>query len=490
MTRAHRNSPWLLRHSALAIILAGLILATTRAEPSDSSGPKNAPSGTSIQVSGPVWSIALDGDRLHVMHVAWVAAGWFAFQSAMLSTYDLSSPVPQIPTATLPFFDPSQPVAGLSVQHGIAYLAFGASQYGESTAQLRVVDLSDPATLHVMASLGLPANPTCLAVTGGYAYIGDEGTLRIIDASDPTSPTLLGSIAIPGKIASVALRGSFACVGTLDSHLTVVDVSNPLNPNVVATLLIPGTPFDIEIRGAHAYVASGESGLQVIDLSRPSQPRLVGRVDTVGNAVRVAVGGARAYAVDLGVLAPNGTAGLRVIDISNPTRPTVVNSVQSLLQEVSVSDSRIAVEGTISYQDCIAGFGSCETGTMNVAPRSVYERPYAPSASQVASAISRSSASAAAAPTAFRLTGNDPNPFNPQTTIHFDVPRTSRVLVRVYDARGRLVKTLQDSVLQPGQHTISWQGQGERGEALHSGVFFVRMDADGFRQTRKITLLK
>jgi uncharacterized membrane protein len=90
-----------------------------------------------------------------------------------------------------------------------------------------------------------------------------------------------------------------------------------------------------------------------------------------------------------------------------------------------------------------------------------------------------------------RLDFNYPNPFNPSTTIRFEVAERGRVTLRIYNVSGQLVRTLLDDVVEPGvEHLTNWNGRDDRGRAVASGVYFVRLDAAGFAETRKMVLLR
>ncbi len=94
-------------------------------------------------------------------------------------------------------------------------------------------------------------------------------------------------------------------------------------------------------------------------------------------------------------------------------------------------------------------------------------------------------------PTEFALYPCAPNPFNPVTTIRFDVPAgASRVTIAVFDVTGRRVRTLFDRVPSAGQRSVTWDGRDDRGQSVASGVYFYRMSAGVFAQTRKMVLLK
>jgi hypothetical protein len=97
-------------------------------------------------------------------------------------------------------------------------------------------------------------------------------------------------------------------------------------------------------------------------------------------------------------------------------------------------------------------------------------------------------------PRSLSLSQNYPNPFNPSTTIAFDLPGTAvikkRVSLIVYDIRGRRVRTLLDSDLEPGSHKIHWDGRDNRGQLVASGIYLFTLIAGEERFTRKMTILK
>jgi Peptidase family C25/Propeptide_C25/FlgD Ig-like domain/Peptidase family C25, C terminal ig-like domain len=88
------------------------------------------------------------------------------------------------------------------------------------------------------------------------------------------------------------------------------------------------------------------------------------------------------------------------------------------------------------------------------------------------------------------LTGCYPNPFNPETTISFQLSTASPVTLEVYNVRGQLVKTLVHDFRQPGNYDITWNGVDNNKQTVSSGVYFYKMQADDYIQTRKMLLLK
>jgi hypothetical protein len=88
-------------------------------------------------------------------------------------------------------------------------------------------------------------------------------------------------------------------------------------------------------------------------------------------------------------------------------------------------------------------------------------------------------------PTMFALEQNYPNPFNPTTTIHYQLPTSGHVSLKVYNTLGQEAATLVDEVQDPGFKSISFGAS-----QLPSGVYFYRLQAGTFIQSKKMLLLK
>jgi hypothetical protein len=93
-------------------------------------------------------------------------------------------------------------------------------------------------------------------------------------------------------------------------------------------------------------------------------------------------------------------------------------------------------------------------------------------------------------PNKFTLMQNYPNPFNAATNIGFNLPLSQQVKLQVYDLLGRSVVTLHDGFLQAGSHAIEWDGRSAAGNELASGVYFYRLQAEDFDDTKKMLLIK
>jgi hypothetical protein len=98
-------------------------------------------------------------------------------------------------------------------------------------------------------------------------------------------------------------------------------------------------------------------------------------------------------------------------------------------------------------------------------------------------------------PTEFALSQNYPNPFNPTTNVKYALPVQSRVTMEVYNVLGQRVRTLVSDDQVAGYHVIEWDGMGNGGQHLASGVYFLQLSAKGtngksFSDVRKLMMLK
>jgi hypothetical protein len=95
-----------------------------------------------------------------------------------------------------------------------------------------------------------------------------------------------------------------------------------------------------------------------------------------------------------------------------------------------------------------------------------------------------------AQPGRFALHQNQPNPFNPATTLRFDLPQAARVRLEVLDPAGRLVTVLAEGWRDAGPHAVPWDGRDSSGRSVASGVYVSRLLAGSAQATRKMILVR
>ena len=93
-------------------------------------------------------------------------------------------------------------------------------------------------------------------------------------------------------------------------------------------------------------------------------------------------------------------------------------------------------------------------------------------------------------PTDFALHDNYPNPFNPTTTLRFDLPEISDVRLTIYNVLGKRVKSFKMQNTPAGYHSIRWNATNDFGSPVSAGVYLYQLQAKGFVKTRKMILLK
>jgi len=89
-----------------------------------------------------------------------------------------------------------------------------------------------------------------------------------------------------------------------------------------------------------------------------------------------------------------------------------------------------------------------------------------------------------------RFLRNYPNPFNPETTISFELAQKGRTRVEIYNVKGQLIRTLLDDVLDIGSHSLVWNGRNELNSHVSSGVYLYRVSVDGSEHLSKMIMIK
>jgi FlgD Ig-like domain len=93
-------------------------------------------------------------------------------------------------------------------------------------------------------------------------------------------------------------------------------------------------------------------------------------------------------------------------------------------------------------------------------------------------------------PLVTEIIGNYPNPFNPVTNISYSVKEVGNVTLEVYNLKGQLVKTLVNDIKEAGEFTTTWSGTDNSNKSVSSGVYFYKMKAGNYQETKKMILIK
>ena len=90
----------------------------------------------------------------------------------------------------------------------------------------------------------------------------------------------------------------------------------------------------------------------------------------------------------------------------------------------------------------------------------------------------------------YKIHNNYPNPFNPNTTIRYDLPEDEFVTITVYDMLGNVVSNLVNTNQSSGYKSVQWNATKNTGQPVSAGLYLYSIEAGDFRQTKKMVLLK
>ncbi|MCC6395776.1 MAG: T9SS type A sorting domain-containing protein, partial [Bacteroidetes bacterium] len=358
---------------------------------------------------------------------------------------DLSTPIPR----ELGTYGGQQSTWGLvlDVEGSHAYVT---SNYG----WVDVFSVADPdscisvARLNNAIGVGVKARDSLL-------FVADRNSgLCIADISNPAQPSWLSRVGVGGQIRDLTVTGSYVCVAVPDSGARIIDVANPRSPEVVATLRISCAGLGVAAEGACVYLSGADSALYIFNVVNPAAPVHCSSTRIGVKGRRVAVAGSYAYAAT--------TEGVVAIDVSNPFVPHVLgfNPTGDSPQDIFATGHYLYVADN---EDGLYVFRRTETSVTQ--PRSD------------------------GASSCF-LEQNYPNPFNPVTNIRYTIGGVdglstfqTRVKLTVFDLLGREVAVLVDEKKDPGVYDVTFDGTD-----LSSGMYFYRLQAGAFVQTRRLLL--
>jgi hypothetical protein len=309
-----------------------------------------------------------------------------------------------------------------------------------------------------------------VAVAGNYAYVADGGfgLLQVIDVSDPASPTIVGSVGTPGLASSgVAVAGEYAYVaGGYPGFQEVIDVSDPASPTIVGGVNTPHFACGVAVAGEYAYVADGESGLQVLPAQcQEPVPVELAWFEIVAIDAGVKVTWETSFEANhLGFYIYRAEAGSGRFDRVNDE---LVEGAGRAGRHYEFVDLTTITGETYLYRlEAVGTQGGRQTFALGSVTVGL------------------------ALPAAMVLHQNSPNPFNPVTSIGFELPEASHVILRVYDVRGSIVRTLVDDRLAPSFHSIDWDGHDDLGHRVASGVYYCRLESGSRSMSRKMVLVQ
>jgi choice-of-anchor B domain-containing protein len=349
------------------------------------------------------------------------------------------------------------------------------------------------------------------------------GGLIIANAVNKANVQTIAQISYPGSgthNAWVSKDRRYAMttdeIGTTQKNLKIWDISNlptvPTTPTATFTVNPSSTIHNVHVRGDFAYCAwySGY-GLQIANIANPASPVLAAGYNTSTSSLAWET---YPYFPSGKVIIGDGSTGLWIFRFSGLAPRVPVTLLQPEDGDSVASGSPITFQWTKSanlnsdphyYEvhltgpgldttwranDSVSTFTNFQrlqqggTYTWRIFTRDEWNETPSPSTSSFTYA-GPLSANEPEVPTTYRLEQNFPNPFNPSTVIGYVIPKSGYVSLKIYDVLGQEIATLVSEEQQTGMHQTRWEAQG-----LSSGVYYYRLQAGTFTDTKKLLLLR
>ncbi len=419
-----------------------------------------------VDAPGGGWGIAVQGDHAY--------AAW----NRGLRVIDITTPAAP---AIVGSVENPHVVRNVAVQDGYAYLA-------AEEAGLLVVDIAIPDAPAIVGSVTGTRDFYDVVVQAGYAYLKDDfGYLSVVDISIPTFPQIVGQLAESSSYEGLAVQGDFVYLAG-GPILRIVDVSDPEHPVSMGTTAESGQHIhDVVLDGEYAYV-SRYGGCWVVDVTYPESPLLVGGVglDT-GPVYGVAL-------AESGVCMANWTGGLLVIPRQCQGSVPVFLSGFDVQLEPGIATVRWGVTGggvdddfrlvgghgasewCVPYQEVSSGaFMAIDRFGNTYRDGLISYRLFLDLDGEQRQLLHEEEVELVEYLSTTRVLAPYPNPFNPRTTIAYEMPGPGYVRLQVFDVRGRVVRTLVDGPADPGRHETVWDGRDANGRELPSGSYLLRL---------------
>ncbi len=353
------------------------------------------------------------------------------------------------------------------------YKHFMYTVNGRSFGSGGIVDISDPANPQVVGTI--PNAHNIFIDARGFMYLECPG-LRIYNLNiDPKNPVFLWQDSFPScHDATVVGDRLYDFHGTFGTN--IYDVSDPTTPAFLTTI------SDSTIRFHHSgWVTEDQNFLFICDeiADHPLADITVWDISDLNHPVKVAkVDDPNAKVHNLDIIGNFAfvsyyTAGFRVYDISTPQNPILVDEFDTSPLSGEIFAGAFGVfpftrSGNIFVSDV-------ETG--------LHIFSFTPPATGVEEENN-------ALPDQFALLNNFPNPFNPSTTIIYQLARPAHVTLTIWNIRGQKIRTLVEETKPRGTYEVKWDGKDEQGLVVPAGLYFYRLQAGGFSMTRRMILLK
>lgn len=337
-----------------------------------------------------------------------------------------------------------------------------------------ILDFTDPLNPVVVGSI--PPGHNLFIDEDGFLYVSYPG-LKIFDLNpDPTAPQLVWEDSLTEGHDACVVNGRLYNFSGTDGTF-IYDVTNHANPVPWGQITDPSIAFHHS-----GWVWYNDFLLLNDELAVDPAPDITvwlvhvpWTIARVGEFSDPTATIHNSYIIDDVLLAAYYTSGVRALDLTLPFAPVLLDEYDT---------TPLVGEGI--FQGAWGIYPFSPAGHIFVSDRS--NGLFVFDLEDVSTAVASQPTPDWSAP--YNLAQNEPNPFNPVTTIRYRIPEAAAAELDIFDVRGCLVRRLVSEVQSGGNHEVVWDGRDERGTRLASGVYYYRLQSGTFEQTKRLVLLK
>lgn len=393
-------------------------------------------------------------------------------------------------------------------------------------------DFSDSSNVQLVSSVPMGISPSLCWEGPTVYYASPSLEISSIDYSDPANPQVQNLITATKAVGGLRADEDFLLLRYQDGDLQLAG-DLPTGGMTMVSPIISGGFVSADIIGNQLY-ANSPSGLRLYDITDPAQPVYVGQaagdLTRIGEINGYLVGGSKIYEFDCGLvrnlalsLAPEvgpieipaeGGSFTYSVELTAPEQVIVDAVIDAVLPDGSTRTMR--TPGPFNLTEGTHTWSGLRQDVPTNAPAGIYT--YRCTATAVDGRTATAHFTLAKLPgtavsnyvpdwnltgwegeasdrpspsTGFVLQGAAPNPFNPSTTISFDLTGPGRTDLRVYDISGKLQRTLiAGEPFHAGHHEIPWDGRDDRGKVAAAGVYFFRLESGNRVETGRMVMVK
>ena len=364
-----------------------------------------------------------------------------------------------------------------------SHYAYAVAQLTGTNQGLMIIDLSPlPDSVRFVGSYingsDTLSHNLSIDTATGYAYIvkQDYTGFRVVNLADPENPEDVITVSVPLSLNDVYARNDTVYVGEYFSgSFSIFDLSDKENPQLLARVDVPNPgkvhniwPTD---DGTHIMTTeeTADKTVKMWNIEDMENIELVGEYLGVNSlAHNTHIMGDFAYISHF-------TAGVTVVDISDPTN----------LIEVAQYDT-YPLNDNPNYRGCWGAYPFTQNGMVFASDMEGYLTVLQFTETNT----SVFEGEPEQIPNKVVLHQNHPNPFNPVTTLRYDLPEQGFVTITIYDMLGREVRTLVNTTQDAGFKSVIWDATNNYGKPVSAGVYLYQIQAKEFVQTKKMVLLK